>query len=49
MQAGTQLWTPKDAMYLREIDNFTLARWYLSNAIEENKRRVAEEAKKCRR
>ena len=34
-------------MYLRkEIDNFTLARWYLSNAIEENKRRVTEEAKR---
>lgn len=44
--SGNPALTPKDAMYLREIDNFTLARWYLSNAIEENKRRVAEEAKR---
>lgn len=44
--SGNPALTPKDAMYLREIDNYKLARWYMANTIEQNKRRVQQEQQK---
>lgn len=35
--------TLKDAMFIREIDDDKLARWYLTKMYEENRRRAAEE------
>lgn len=35
---GNPLLSPKDAMMLREIDNYKLAQWYLASTIEKNKR-----------
>jgi hypothetical protein len=39
---GQPLLTPKDAMMLREIDNYKLASHYLASIVEENKRRADE-------
>lgn len=38
--------SPKDAMMIREIDNFKLARLYMTNIYEENLRRAAENKQK---
>jgi len=43
---GNPAITPKDAMFLREIDNDRLARWYLATTIEKNKKNAMEESRK---
>ena len=43
---GNPALTPKDALMLREIDNYKLACWYLSATVEKNKREA--EAKSAR-
>lgn len=44
---GNPALTPADAMYLREIDNYKLARWYLVKTMEKNRRRYLEETQKA--
>ena len=40
---GNPSLTLKDAMFIREIDDAKLARWYLTKMYEENRRRAQEE------
>jgi len=41
---GNPALSPKDAMFLREIDNDRLARWYLATTIESNRRKSMEDS-----
>jgi hypothetical protein len=41
---GNPAITPKDAMFLREIDNDRLARWYLATTIESNRRKSMDDS-----
>lgn len=41
---GNPLLSPKDAMMLREIDNYKLACWYLSSTVEQNNRKALEDS-----
>ena len=43
---GNPSLTLKDAMFIREIDDIKLARWYLTKTYEENMRRASKEAQK---
>lgn len=43
---GNPSLTLKDAMMIREIDDAKLARWYLSNTYEENRRKAQADASK---
>jgi len=41
---GNPLLSPKDAMMLREIDNYKLATWYLATTVEKNKKEAEEKS-----
>ena len=41
---GNPAISPKDAMILREIDDFKLARWYLAATVESNRRKSIQES-----
>ena len=43
---GNPAISPKDAMVLREIDNFKLAQWYMANTIEQNRRKSIEDSQR---
>lgn len=43
---GNPSLTLKDAMFIREIDDSKLARWYLTKTYEENRRKASEEAQR---
>lgn len=42
---GNPSLTLKDAMFIREIDDGKLARWYLTKTYEENRRKASAEAR----
>src|SRR6185295_20148078 len=43
---GNPLLSPKDAMMLREIDNYKLACWYLAATVEQNRRKDIEDSQR---
>jgi hypothetical protein len=43
---GNPAITPKDAMYLREIDNYKLARWYMANTIDMNRKKSLQDSER---
>lgn len=43
---GNPLLSPKDAMMLREIDNYKLACWYLAATVEQNRRKAIEDSQR---
>lgn len=42
--SGNPLISPKDALMLREIDNYKLAAWYLATTVEQNRRKAIEDS-----
>lgn len=44
---GNPAISPKDAMMLREIDNYKLACWYLADTVERNRRKAIEDSSRA--
>ena len=44
---GNPALSPKDAMMLREIDNYKLAKWYLADTVERNRRKAIEDSSRA--
>lgn len=43
---GNPVLSPKDAMMLRNIENYKLACWYLASTVEQNRRKAREDSEK---